>query len=121
MSDKIYLFDTTLRDGQQTTGVNFTVSDKVVVSEALDELGVDYVECGWPGANPIDSQFFDRKIVLKNSNLTAFGMTRRPNHSSANDPGLNALLNTNAKTICIVGKTSLFQVKEVLNISKEEN
>ena len=121
MSDKIYLFDTTLRDGQQTTGVNFTVSDKVVVSEALDELGVDYVECGWPGANPIDSQFFDRKIVLKNSNLTAFGMTRRPNHSSANDPGLNTLLNTNAKTICIVGKTSLFQVKEALNISKEEN
>ena len=121
MSDKIYLFDTTLRDGQQTTGVNFTVSDKVVISQALDELGVDYIECGWPGANPIDSQFFDRKIVLKNSSLTAFGMTRKPNHSSANDPGLNTLLNTNAKAVCIVGKTSLFQVKEALNISKEEN
>ncbi len=121
MNDKIYLFDTTLRDGQQTTGVNFTVSDKDVISQALDELGVDYIEAGWPGANPIDSQFFDRKIVLKNSNLTAFGMTRRPNHSSANDPGLNTLLNTDAQTICIVGKTSSFQVKEALNISEEEN
>ena len=64
MTDKIYLFDTTLRDGQQTTGVNFTVSDKVIFSQALDELGIDYIEGGWPGANPIDSQFFDRKIVV---------------------------------------------------------
>ena len=115
MNDKIYLFDTTLRDGQQTTGVNFTVSDKDVISQALDELGVDYIEAGWPGANPIDSQFFERKIVLKNSNLTAFGMTRRPNHSSANDPGLNTLLNTDAQAICIVGKTSSFQVIISLN------
>ena len=121
MNNKIYLFDTTLRDGQQTTGVNFTVNDKVVISQALDELGIDYIEGGWPGANPIDSQFFDREIVLKNSTLTAFGMTRKSNHSSANDPGLNTLLNTNVRAVCIVGKTSSFQVKEALNISEEEN
>lgn len=121
MNDKIYLFDTTLRDGQQTTGVNFTVSDKVIISQALDELGIDYIEGGWPGANPIDSQFFDREIVLQNSHLTAFGMTRKSNHSSANDPGLHTLLNTNVQAICIVGKTSSFQVKEALNISEEEN
>ena len=117
MKDRIYLFDTTLRDGQQTTGVNFTVSDKVTLSNALDELGIDYIEGGWPGANPIDSQFFERKLEFNNSCLTAFGMTRRAGHSSANDPGLNTLLNTNTSAVCIFGKTSLFQVKEALNIS----
>lgn len=121
MTDKIYLFDTTLRDGQQTTGVNFTVSDKVAISNALDDLGVDYIEGGWPGANPTDNQFFNRKFTYSNSKITAFGMTRRPGHSSSNDLGLNALLNSSASAICIVGKTSSFQVKEALNISEEEN
>ncbi len=121
MTDKIYLFDTTLRDGQQTTGVNFTVSDKVAISNALDDLGIDYIEGGWPGANPTDNEFFERKNNLSNSKLTAFGMTRRPGRSSSNDPGLNSLLNSSAKSICIVGKSSLFQVKEVLNISEKEN
>ena len=121
MKDRIYLFDTTLRDGHQTTGVNFTVSDKVTLSNALDELGIDYIEGGWPGANPIDSQFFERKLEFNNSCLTAFGMTRRAGHSSANDPGLNTLLNTNTSVVCIFGKTSSFQVKEALNISEEEN
>ena len=65
MNDKIYLFDTTLRDGQQTTGVNFTVSDKDIITKALDELGVDYIEGGWPGANPTDNQFFERDINFK--------------------------------------------------------
>ena len=104
MKDRIYLFDTTLRDGQQTTGVNFTVSDKVTLSRALDELGIDYIEGGWPGANPIDSQFFERKLEFNNSCLTAFGMTRRAGHSSANDPGLNTLLNTNTSAVCIFGR-----------------
>ena len=121
MADKVYLFDTTLRDGQQTTGVNFTVSDKVIFSQALDELGIDYIEGGWPGANPIDSQFFERKLKFNHSNLTAFGMTKRPGRSSANDPGLNTLLNTDSSAVCIVGKASLFHVKEVLNISEDEN
>ena len=121
MKDKIYLFDTTLRDGQQTTGVNFTVSDKVVISKALDDLGIDYIEGGWPGANLIDSQFFERKINLNNSKMTAFGMTRRQDHSSANDPGLNNILNTDVEAVCIVGKASSFQVKEALNILEEDN
>ncbi len=121
MTDKIYLFDTTLRDGQQTADVNFSVSDKVVITHALDNLGIDYIEGGWPGANPTDNQFFERKLELNNSSLTAFGMTRRPGFSASNDPGLNALLNSSAKTICIVGKSSSFQVKEALNISNSEN
>ena len=121
MENKIYLFDTTLRDGQQTTGVNFTVSDKIIISKALDELGIDYIEGGWPGANPTDDEFFNKDINFKNSSFTAFGMTRRPNNSAANDPGLNNLINSKASSICIVGKSSLFQVKEVLSINENEN
>ena len=121
MENKIYLFDTTLRDGQQTTGVNFTVSDKMIIANALDELGIDYIEGGWPGANPTDDEFFSRDLTLRNSKLTAFGMTRRPNQSSANDPGLNNLINSKASSICIVGKSSLFQVQEALSIDQKEN
>ena len=101
MENKVYLFDTTLRDGQQTTGVNFSVSDKMIIINALDELGIDYVEGGWPGANPTDDQFFNREIPLANATLTAFGMTRRPSKSAANDPGLNSLINSKATSICI--------------------
>ncbi len=121
MENKIYLFDTTLRDGQQTTGVNFTVSDKMIISKALDELGVDYIEGGWPGANPTDDEFFNRDIKFNNSSFTAFGMTRRPSKSAGNDPGLNTLINSKATSICLVGKSSLFQVTEALSIDKNEN
>ena len=121
MENKIYLFDTTLRDGQQTTGVNFSVSDKMIIAKALDDLGVDYIEGGWPGANPTDDEFFNREINFDNSKFTAFGMTRRLNKSAANDPGLNTLINSKASSICIVGKASLFQVKEALSINKNEN
>ena len=121
MKNYINLFDTTLRDGQQTTGVNFTVSDKMIVAKALDELGVDYIEGGWPGANPTDDNFFNRELEFNNSIFTAFGMTRRPNKSAANDPGLNTLINSKASAVCIVGKSSLFQVKEALSIDKKEN
>ena len=121
MKNKIYLFDTTLRDGQQTTGVNFTVSDKMIIGNALDELGVDYIEGGWPGANPTDDEFFNRDLDFKNSLFTAFGMTRKPSKSAANDPGLNNLINSKASAICLVGKTSLFQVKEALGIDNKEN
>ena len=119
--NKIYLFDTTLRDGQQTTGVNFSVSDKMILSQHLDEFGIDYIEGGWPGANPTDNDFFSRKLSFSNSKFTAFGMTRKPGHSADNDPGLNALINSQASTICIVGKSSLFQVEQALGITKEEN
>ena len=121
MENKIYLFDTTLRDGQQTTGVNFSVSDKMIIIRALDELGIDYIEGGWPGANPTDDQFFSREIQLTSASLTAFGMTRRPSSSAANDPGLNSLINSKATSICIFGKSSLFQVKEALEIDENEN
>ena len=114
--DKIYLFDTTLRDGQQTTGVNFSVSDKMIIAQNLDELGIDYVEGGWPGANPTDNDFFSRKLDFKNTKFTAFGMTRRPGRGAENDPGLNALTNSQASTICIVGKSSSFHVKNALEI-----
>ena len=121
MDDKIYLFDTTLRDGQQTTGVNFSVSDKMIITQLLNDLGIDYIEGGWPGANPTDNDFFSRDLKLNNSKLTAFGMTRKPGRSVENDPGLNSLINTSASCVCIVGKSSLFHVKNALEISKDEN
>ena len=121
MENKVYLFDTTLRDGQQTTGVNFSVSDKMIIINALDELGIDYVEGGWPGANPTDDQFFSREIQLTRASLTAFGMTRRPSSSAANDPGLSSLINSKATSICIFGKSSLFQVKVALGVEPNEN
>ncbi len=121
MNDKVYLFDTTLRDGQQTTGVNFSVSDKMIISQHLNDLGIDYIEGGWPGANPTDNDFFSRDLKFNNSKLTAFGMTRRPGRSVENDPGLNSLINSSATCICIVGKSSSFQVKNALEISEEEN
>ncbi len=121
IENKIYLFDTTLRDGQQTTGVNFSVSDKMSIAKSLDELGVDYIEGGWPGANPTDNDFFSRDLNFSKSKFTAFGMTRRPGRSAENDPGLNSLVNSNANTICLVGKSSSFQVKSALGISEDEN
>ena len=121
MDDKVYLFDTTLRDGQQTTGVNFSVSDKMIITQLLNDLGIDYIEGGWPGANPTDNDFFSRDLKLNNSKLTAFGMTRKPGRSVENDPGLNSLINTSASCVCIVGKSSLFHVKNALEISKDEN
>ena len=120
-SEKVYIFDTTLRDGQQTTGVDFSVSDKMAISQALDKLGVDYIEGGWPGASLTDTDYFNNPPKFKNASLTAFGMTRRSDRSSANDPGLNSLINSSAKSICIVGKTSSYHVDVALKISKKEN
>ena len=107
MEDKVYLFDTTLRDGQQTTGVNFSVSDKMNISQHLDDLGIDYIEGGWPGANPTDNDFFSRNTKFSKSKLTAFGMTRRPGRSADNDPGLASLINANAPAVCAVSYTHL--------------
>jgi len=120
-SDRVYIFDTTLRDGQQTTGVDFSVSDKVAISKALDKLGIDYIEGGWPGASPTDTDYFDNPPKFNHATLTAFGMTRRSDRSSANDPGLNSLINSPAKSICIVGKASSYHVDVALKISKKEN
>jgi len=119
--DRIYLFDTTLRDGAQTQGVDFSVEDKRVISRALDVLGIDYVEGGWPGANPTDTAFFSQPPKLSNAKLTAFGMTRRPGRSAENDPGLAALLDADVRAVCLVGKTWDFHVDVALNISGQEN
>ena len=122
MSDKhIWLFDTTLRDGGQTRGVDFSVSDKIAISQALDEFGIDYVEAGWPGANPTDDQFFEKPPILKKSSLVAFGMTRRGGRSTENDPGFNAIINAQTDATCLVGKTWDFHVNTALNISMDEN
>ena len=122
MSDNhIWLFDTTLRDGGQTRGVDFSVSDKIAISQALDEFGIDYVEAGWPGANPTDDQFFEKPPKLKKSSLVAFGMTRRGGRSTENDPGFNAIINAQTDATCLVGKTWDFHVNTALNISMDEN
>ena len=114
--DRIYLFDSTLRDGAQTHGVDFTVPDKVAIALALDRLGIDYVEGGWPGANPTDDEFFADPPKLDHATFTAFGMTRRPGRSVDNDPGLAALLNVRVDAVCIVGKTWDFHVDTALEI-----
>lgn len=118
---RIYLYDSTLRDGQQTQGVDFNVSDKALVADELDQLGIDYIEGGWPGANPTDDAFFAKPPKLHHARLAAFGMTRRPGRSVENDPGLAALLSSGAQSICMVGKAWDFHVKAALEITQEEN
>ena len=119
--ERLYLFDTTLRDGAQTQGVDFSVHDKRQMAAALDGIGIDYVEGGWPGANPTDSAFFAEPPTLKHAKLVAFGMTKRPGRSTANDPGLAAVLNARAPATCLVGKSWDFHVDVALGISLEEN
>ena len=118
---RIYLFDTTLRDGGQTQGVDFSVADKLAIARALDRLGVDYIEGGWPGANPTDDGFFREPPALSRAALVAFGMTRRPGRSAANDLGLNALLGSGARAVCMVGKAWDFHVDVALGIERSEN
>ena len=118
---RLSLFDTTLRDGQQTQGVDFSADDKRRIAEALDQLGVDYVEGGWPGANPTDTEFFDKPPKLKNATMTAFGMTKRAGRSAANDDVLNAVVNAGTPAVCLVGKTHDFHVTTALGITLEEN
>ena len=119
--DKIYIFDTTLRDGAQTQGVDFSLDDKLKIANSLDNLGVDYIEGGWPGANPTDTEFFQKKIKYNNSILTAFGMTKKSGRSAENDPGLSALLNSNTPAVCLVGKSWDFHVDVALGITEKEN
>ena len=119
--EKIFIFDTTLRDGAQTEGVNFSIDDKNKIAKVLSNLGVDYLEGGWPGANILDTTFFNKPPKLENTILTAFGMTKKTGRSAENDPGLSALLNTNAPAICLVGKSWDFHVDVALGITKEEN
>ena len=119
--DKITIFDTTLRDGAQTEGVDFSIEDKNKIACALSEIGMDYIEGGWPGANPIDTKFFSNPPNTKNSKFTAFGMTKKTGRSANNDPGLASLMNANTSSVCVVGKTWDFHVKIALGIKNEEN
>ncbi len=120
MKQRLYLFDTTLRDGAQTNGVDFTLADKLAIAALLDDLGVDYVEAGYPGANPTDTAFFAERRSLK-AKVTAFGMTRRPGRSASNDPGLAALLQAEADAICFVAKSWDYHVRVALETTEEEN
>ena len=119
--ERLYIFDTTLRDGAQTQGVDFSIDDKEKISVALDNLGVDYIEGGWPGANPTDTEFFQKKNNFKNAKLTSFGMTKKTGRSADNDPGLSALMNSNTSSVCLVGKSWDFHVDVALGISNDEN
>ena len=119
--ERLYIFDTTLRDGAQTQGVDFSIEDKEKIAKALDNLGIDYIEGGWPGANPTDTEFFQKKHEYKNAKLTCFGMTKKTGHSADNDTGLSALLNSNTPAVCLVGKSWDFHVDVALGISNEEN
>ena len=118
--ERLYLFDTTLRDGQQTQGVQFSTTEKLQIAEALDALGVDHIEGGWPGANPTDSAFFDEAPKTR-ATMTAFGMTKRKGISAENDDVLAAVINANTPAVCLVGKTHEFHVKTALGIELDEN
>ncbi|MFD1701826.1 citramalate synthase [Methylopila henanensis] len=118
--ERLYLFDTTLRDGAQTAGVDFTLQDKIMVARLLDRLGVDYVEGGFPGANPVDTEFFSASRTER-AVFTAFGMTKRTGRSAENDPGLQGVLQARAAACCFVAKTSDFHVVHALGVTLDQN
>lgn len=117
---RLYLFDTTLRDGAQTAGIEFSLEDKIAIAGMLEELGVDYIEGGYPGANPVDTEFFDKKRT-KRAVFTAFGMTKRAGRSAANDPGVMGLVNSAADATCFVAKAWDYQVELALGCSTDDH
>jgi 2-isopropylmalate synthase len=118
--ERLYLFDTTLRDGAQTAGIEFSLEDKISVTALLEQLGVDYIEGGYPGANVIDDAFFAESRT-RDATFTAFGMAKRSGRSAGNDPGVQAILNSAADAACFVAKSSEKQVRIALDISPEAN
>ena len=118
--ERLYIYDTTLRDGQQTQGVQFSTDEKQTLARALDDLGIDYIEGGWPGANPTESAFFESRPDT-NAQFTAFGMTKRAGRSAENDDVLAAVLNAGTPAVCLVGKTHDFHVTMALGITLDEN
>src|SRR5690606_12686640 len=118
--ERVYLFDTTLRDGQQTPGVDFSVEDKIAIAKLLDAFGFDYVEGGYPGANPTDTELYTQKRTAR-AKFVAFGMTKRAGVSAANDPGLAALVQSRSDAICYVAKSSEYHVRVALGCTNEEN
>ena len=118
--ERIYLFDTTLRDGQQTPGIDFSVEDKIAIAKMLDDFGLDYVEGGYPGANPTDTAFFSEKRTQQ-SRFVAFGMTKRAGVSASNDPGIAALVQSKSDAVCLVAKSWDYHVRVALGSTNEEN
>ena len=120
---RVTTYDTTLRDGSQGEGVNFSLQDKLLLTRRFDELGVDYVEGGYPLSNPKDAEYFRavRELPLRHARVVAFGMTRRRDSDPALDVGLQALLAAETPTVTIVGKTWDLHVTEVLSTSLDEN
>ena len=118
--ERIYLFDTTLRDGQQTPGIDFSVEDKISIATMLDAFGLDYVEGGYPGANPTDTRFFEKKRTGRAA-FVAFGMTKRAGISVSNDPGMSLLLQAKSDAICYVAKSWDYHVRVALGCTNEEN
>src|SRR5689334_19109602 len=120
---KIFTFDTTLRDGTQGEAVSFSVDDKLVIAQKLDELGIDYIEGGWPGSNPKDKEFFTRarELELKHAKLTAFGSTRFARNPVDEDRNVQALVEAGTPVVSVFGKTWDLHVKRALGISLEEN
>jgi 2-isopropylmalate synthase len=120
---RIEIYDTTLRDGTQGEGFNLSLQDKLLIAQKLDELGVDYIEGGFPLSNPKDAAFFRdvRELKLVNAKVSAFGMTRRRGVKAEDDPGMKALIEAQTPAVTLVGKTSEYQAKAVLNVSPEEN
>ncbi|MGB9606354.1 MAG: citramalate synthase, partial [Bryobacteraceae bacterium] len=120
---RIYTFDTTLRDGTQGEAVSFTVEDKLMIAQKLDELGIDYIEGGWPGSNPRDKEFFARarELKLNHARLTAFGSTRFARNRVDRDPNVRALIEAQTPAVAIFGKTWDFHARHALGITEEEN
>lgn len=123
MSNKISLYDTTLRDGAQSEDVNLSATDKIRIARQLDYLGMDYIEGGWPGANPVETEFFKavRDVKFKHARLAAFGCTHHPSRSAEADPTLNALISCGAHTATIFGKSCPRHANVALDISRERN
>ena len=123
MSGEVKIYDTTLRDGTQGEGISFSVADKLLIVERLDDFGVDYIEGGFPGSNPRDIAFFAEavKLRLRHARLAAFGATRRPGNTAADDPQVRLLVDSGVPVVTVVAKTSVLQVREVLRTTPEEN
>ena len=123
MNQKIEIYDTTLREGSQAEGISFSVNDKLKIISILDDMQIDYIEAGWPGANPKDVELFEilKTLPLKHSTIAAFGCTRKPNTLPQEDKILNGLLEADTKVITIFGKTWDFHVEHALNTTLEEN
>ena len=114
------LFRSAMMQNQQRQGVQFSIDEKMAITRSLDGLGIDYIEGGWPGANPVDSELFERKEKTK-AIFTAFGMTKKSGRSAANDEILSAVLNSGTSAVCLVGKSHDFHVEKALGISLDEN